>query len=158
MKQIIALLFVCAAIAFSGCVSDSGTPQMVDCGNDRECFEENMRTCTPSRFTYTLGEEEDLRFSMEGLSEVRGLEGEDCVLYGKVISMDFSEEIPEELRESVPDLEGKEMTCRIPMGVISGEEDALSAMSPDNTYCEGSYVDTMEEFVEEMQQSLELPE
>jgi hypothetical protein len=165
MKDMIALLFVCASVAFSGCVSYSGTTggtdgqqsrvQMVDCGNDRECFEENMKTCTPSRFTYTLGEEEDLRFSMESLSEVRGIEGEKCVVYGKVISLEFSEDIPEEytdlFADLFTDLEGKDMTCRIPLDVISGEEDTLSTMSPDRTYCEGSYVDAMEEFMEEMQ-------
>lgn len=123
----------------------TGTTGFIDCGSDRECFEENMITCTRSRFSYRFGEEEGLLFLMETLSEIRGLEGNNCVTYGKVIKLEFSEDIQDNLIESFPDIVGKEMTCRIPLNVLSGQDNPLETMGPDNTYCVGSYMDAMEE-------------
>lgn len=165
MKHIMAIaLFV--VILASGCTQTSddlmprgtetttGTTGFIDCGSDRECFEENMKTCTRSRFSYKFGEEENLLFSMETLSEIRGPEGNNCVIYGKIIkfelSEDFPEDIPDYVNESYLDVAGKEMTCRIPLNVLSGQDEPLETMGPDNDYCEGSYMDALEEMTNSM--------
>jgi hypothetical protein len=162
MKQIVAISLFLVVLA-SGCTQTDNTQAtggtessggsqssggtsgtaIVDCGSDRECFEDNMKTCTKSKVSITFGIEEELLFLMEAENEIKGLEGNDCVVYGKITKFELSEEI-QDLAEQFPDVVGKDMTCRIPLSVLSGHQQPIATMGPEYNYCEGTYLDAIE--------------
>ncbi len=143
--------FVVAVILASGCTqtpdSTGADLGMIDCGSDRECFTQNLETCTPAKFSYDLGKEENLTIGFEVISEVRGPEGDNCVTYMKVIKADIPQEFTE-LYPEMKNLEGLDMTCRIPQSLLSDHEEALQTMSPTANYCEGSFIDMINSFTE----------
>jgi hypothetical protein len=155
----VSLIAIFALILASGCTQypeHTGSLVLIDCGNDVKCFEDNMETCTPSRLTRNFGEEQDLLFSMETMAEVRGLEDENCVAYMKVIEIEPPKDLPPEYVDIMREIKGKEMTCRIPMSMLSDRENQTETMSPETNYCEGSYIEFLEDVIERFQADIEV--
>ena len=111
-------------------VGDITRGDVKDCGRDGECFDRAFRTCKKIKF----------RPEGEGpIVEIRGLEGDLCVLYAVV---------PEDEGPPPGMIPGVyppyEMTCKIPdysLGVRNPEESIFP-------YCEGSMVEIMKQMAE----------
>ena len=155
MKKLftIAILLLVTAI-LSGCVNplDGTTLDLKDCGSDQACFEAAAETCEPAKIDVSTEDEANI---MGLYSELRGLEGDDCILYLKVTKFEMkSGEIPlspsdqemfDYLQQSFKELEGKEMICKIPKDLIAGPD--LLSMSNPEEMCTGSLI----AFVEQLQ-------
>jgi hypothetical protein len=131
-------------IILSGCTGAPTAP-LKDCGNDTACFEEAAADCTPAKLTVAeSGEGFELAFT----SEIRGQSGDNCTLYMKYDTFSFEgvDEFPEEFQQQFSELttlvEGKEMTCLIPMELI-GSTDIEADVIKD--YCTGSLKDGLEQ-------------
>ena len=148
MKKIftIAVLLIAVAV-LSGCVAPVEEPVVVlkDCGSDQSCFEAAAETCEPAKITVL---EEDESSSMGMYSEIRGLEGDNCVLYLRVTQFEMNlpaiplepseQELFDQLQQGFKELEGKEMICKIPKEIIAGS-DMLSMANPEEL-CTGSLI------------------
>lgn len=146
------LLVLLSVILVSGCV---GSVQMIDCGNSEACFKENMKNCTAAKYTYS--ESDDLGNQFETYGEIRGMEGENCVFYMKILKAD----IPEESLELFPELanfEGSDMLCKMPLSMLTGDEivtDSEDVFDPLGGYCAGSYKDIMDAFMQRLKDMME---
>jgi hypothetical protein len=121
---------VFAVFFLSGCTDAGlGTAQMKDCGNDEECFTEALVNCQPAKFVLADNE-------AEVYSEIRGGTTQMCTIYTKYLKATF-----------LPELEGKEMECQMPV-----EESALELWAENITglsdMCTGSLVEEMEKMSE----------
>lgn len=120
MKKLWLVVMGLALLVF-GCFA----PPVKDCGTDKQCMDDAIKTCTSAKGTSTES-------GMTTLGEVRGSEGNNCIIWAKI------SESP------MPILKDKEMTCKIP-------KDQLSSGSMSNTLgsqnmftmCSGSLVDLM---------------
>ena len=143
----IAILLIVTAV-LSGCVAPVGGETGVilkDCGSDQSCFETAAQTCEPAKIVVSTEDESSI---MGMYSEIRGLEGDNCILYLRVtqfemktagIPLDPSEqELFDQLQEGFKILEGKEMVCNIPKDTIA-ESDLLSMTNPEDL-CTGSLI------------------
>ncbi len=149
MKKLftIAVLLIAAAV-LSGCVAPvEGETGVIlkDCGSDQSCFETATQTCEPAKIVVSTEDES----SIIGIySEIRGLEGDNCILYLRVtqfemktsdVPLDPSEqELFDQLQEGFKMLEGKDMVCDIPKDIIA-ESDLLSMANPEES-CTGSLI------------------
>ncbi len=149
MKKLftIAVLLIAVAV-LSGCVApvDEETGVILkDCGLDQSCFETAAQTCEPAKIAVSTEDES----SIIGMySEIRGLEGDNCILYLRVtqfemktpdVPLDSSEqELFDSLQLGFKMLEGKDMVCNIPKDIIAGS-DLLSMANPEDL-CTGSLI------------------
>jgi len=113
-------------------------------------FETAAQTCEPAKIDVST---EDESIIMGMYSEIRGLKGDNCILYLRVtqfeiknpdVSLDPSEqEFFDQLQEDFKMLEGKDMVCDIPKDIIAGS-DLLSMANPEDS-CTGSLITTLEQ-------------
>lgn len=85
--------------------------QLEDCGPDEECLRTAIGNCDSAKGKLQSVSE---GYGLEFYVESRGVDGEDCVYYYKVVTAIGPTEPPEGLRQQV----GKDMVCAIPQAII----------------------------------------
>ena len=158
MGHRIVALILCLALFFlvSGCLQPPLETGVIDCGNDRDCFENAAKECRKA--TMLLDEEqEDLE--IEYFSEILGPDGENCGFHLEIRKVDFvppqependlERQIIEEFTSFVKSLEGTELNCSIPRESIS-ESGVIGIYrgQASREYCSGSFFDRFEEIAE----------
>ena len=102
--------------AASGALDGSTRPvqqamELEDCGPDEECLRTAIGNCDSAKGKLQSVSE---GYGLEFYVESRGIDGEDCVYYYKVVTAIGPTEPPEGLRQQV----GKDMVCAIPQAII----------------------------------------
>ncbi len=118
-----ALVGLALMLVLFGCLQ----PPPKDCGTDKECFQEAMKTCTPAK-----GVSADQGITSEGL--IKGFEGDKCVVEMKVTESTL-----------LPGLKGKDMSCKVPKEYLGASTGSMSSNQLFD-YCSGSLVDMMKSF------------
>lgn len=148
----ITVLLIIVAV-LSGCVApveEEPSAALKDCGSDQSCFETAAQTCEPAKISVLTEDEASI---MGIYSEIRGLDGDDCVLYLRVTQFEMKstgvplepseQELFDQLQKDFKMLEGKDLICKIPKELIAGE-DLLSMATPEEL-CTGSLITVLEQ-------------
>ncbi|GAG22839.1 unnamed protein product, partial [marine sediment metagenome] len=104
------------------------TIEMIDCGNDPDCWGENLKDCIPAKFE--IGLSSQIRF----LYTIKGLEGEKCKIHH------LATENP------MPELQDTYYICLIPAEGLDYES-YESWIQSNFMDCTGSYINVMKEML-----------
>lgn len=154
-----ALVAVVGVLIFAGCTSEP--LGMVDCGNDIMCFQERAETCSPAKVQFSLvdilrqaGLEElgdQMGMDMVFYEEIKGGTAENCTLYARIDEIrlmgigELTQEEQMSFNMMKGIIEGKEMTCNLPVTQMSGAMSVYGNTTFDITeYCTGSLIDLQE--------------
>ncbi|MCF7910070.1 hypothetical protein K9L16_00165 [Candidatus Pacearchaeota archaeon] len=137
----------------------------VDCGTDMECFKENLDSCNLAKVSnYQEWGEAPYEFKIESEIEIKGHEGDKCILYIKTVNFDMPD-FPQEALNLFPELanfeeriNGADLTCKFTQEQLNQEspEELIQIFSPNEGYpdCEGSFKEIMEDLRSAMGTSL----
>ncbi len=135
MRKLILLAIVMIfALLIFGCYTPNAPPKEgKDCGADQTCFEELAKNCEKG---YVEIEQE----GNKAFGQIVGKEGENCIVY---VQAKESPELP-------PQLNGLDMTCKVPVEKLSGMN-----IDVEDADCEGPLFEGLKMFQQE--QSEEFP-
>ncbi len=147
MKKIIFLLIILfLTVSFVGCTeekkdktnedknedkkeNENVSIELIDCGSDSECWEENLKQCTPAKFETGLGDQ--IRF----LFTIKGFEGNKCKIYHLAV------------KNPSPDFEGTYYECLIPNDKLTQQGYEEWIQTNLLTSCTGTYVDASKDLM-----------
>ena len=121
-----AYLLLLAIVAVSACVSS-----LKDCSNDRECLEAAFKDCSGAKGTIPLDENNSLYI------EVRGFEGERCVIYERMDGPGVKSVLNAINNLTESSYKELSLLCKIPRDITVSLITDLSTIS---SYREGSLI------------------
>lgn len=154
---ITALVAVVGVLVFAGCTEQP--IGIVDCGNDIVCFEERAQTCSLAKVSFTLSDAlrqtgledmiDQLGMDMRFYEEIKGGTAENCTFYARIDELIFPGigELTQEEQMSLNFmkgmLEGRDMTCYLPLTQITGAMSIFGETPGFNVteHCTGSLLE-----------------
>lgn len=106
---------------------------MINCGTDMTCLENAAQTCTPAQGTSVSGSG---GITVKSLVKILGMSGDKCKFYLEI------QQAPTILGL---ELEGKSMTCEVPIADVKSMVSVnTTSRIGDATACSGSLIDEFE--------------